>query len=239
LGKSKLRKYNRILLKLSGEAINGSDSVFNFKAVSEIANEIKQVYDLGIEIGIVIGGGNIVRGNELSKIGFSRSKSDYIGMLSTIINGILFEDVLHTIGVKTVLQSALVVDTVTETIILEKTKEYIKNKSVVIFAGGTGSPYFTTDTAAALRACEINADILMKATKVDGVFDKDPEIHNDAKFYKRLSYTDVLKEDLKVMDASAVSMCRDQKIPIIVFNIHKRDSIRKIIEGENVGTVIG
>jgi len=233
-----LIKYNRILLKLSGEAIAGKDGVFNFEMVKKIADEIKEIYELGVETGLVIGGGNIIRGSQLEKAGFNRNRSDYMGMLSTIINGILFEDVLNSKGVKTVLQSALVVDTVTEAIILEKTIEHIRNGSIVIFGGGTGSPYFTTDTASALRACEIKADVLLKATKVDGVFDKDPEIYNDANFYRDLSFTNILKKNLKIMDLSAVSMCRDQNIPIVIFNIKKRGNIKRIIEGEVIGTII-
>ena len=231
-------KYRRILLKISGEAIQGKESVFDLKTVGRIAAEIGQVQKEGVEIGVVIGGGNIIRGEKLSGYGLDRNQADSMGMLATLINGLLFENVLLSQGIPAVLQSALPVDTVAESIDLKKTSRYLKEKSVILFAGGTGSPRFTTDTAAALRALEIDAEVLMKATKVDGVFDKDPEVYSDARFFKTLTYDDVLGRNLKVMDITAITMCRNKKIPVIVFNINQRGNIVKIVSGDNIGTTI-
>ncbi len=231
-------KYRRILLKISGEAIQGHDSVFDLETVGRIASEIGQVQKEGVGIGVVIGGGNIIRGEKLSGYGLDRNQADSMGMLATLINGLLFENVLLSQGIPAVLQSALPVDTVAESIDLKKTSRYLKEKSVILFAGGTGSPHFTTDTAAALRALEIDAEVLMKATKVDGVFDKDPEVYSDARFFKTLTYDDVLGRNLKVMDITAITMCRNKKIPVIVFNINRRGNIVKIVSGDNIGTTI-
>lgn len=231
-------KYRRILLKISGEAIQGNDSVFDLETVGRIASEIGQVQKEGVGIGVVIGGGNIIRGEKLSGYGLDRNQADSMGMLATLINGLLFENVLLSQGIPAVLQSALPVDTVAESIDLKKTSRYLKEKSVILFAGGTGSPHFTTDTAAALRALEIDAEVLMKATKVDGVFDKDPEVYSDARFFKTLTYDDVLGRNLKVMDITAITMCRNKKIPVIVFNINQRGNIVKIVSGDNIGTTI-
>ncbi len=231
-------KYRRILLKISGEAIQGNDSVFDLETVGRIASEIGQVQKEGVGIGVVIGGGNIIRGEKLSGYGLDRNQADSMGMLATLINGLLFENVLLSQGIPAVLQSALPVDTVAESIDLKKTSRYLKEKSVILFAGGTGSPHFTTDTAAALRAREIDAEVLMKATKVDGVFDKDPEVYSDARFFKTLTYDDVLGRNLKVMDITAITMCRNKKIPVIVFNINQRGNIVKIVSGDNIGTTI-
>ena len=231
-------KYRRILLKISGEAIQGNDSVFDLETVGRIASEIGQVQKEGVGIGVVIGGGNIIRGEKLSGYGLDRNQADSMGMLATLINGLLFENVLLSQGIPAVLQSALPVDTVAESIDLKKTSRYLKEKSVILFTGGTGSPHFTTDTAAALRALEIDAEVLMKATKVDGVFDKDPEVYSDARFFKTLTYDDVLGRNLKVMDITAITMCRNKKIPVIVFNINQRGNIVKIVSGDNIGTTI-
>jgi len=231
-------KYRRILLKISGEAIQGHDSVFDLETVGRIASEIGQVQKEGVGIGVVIGGGNIIRGEKLSGYGVDRNQADSMGMLATLINGLLFENVLLSQGIPAVLQSALPVDTVAESIDLKKTSRYLKEKYVILFAGGTGSPHFTTDTAAALWALEIDAEVLMKATKVDGVFDKDPEVYSDARFFKTLTYDDVLGRNLKVMDITAITMCRNKKIPVIVFNINQRGNIVKIVSGDNIGTTI-
>lgn len=231
-------KYRRILLKISGEAIQGQDSVFDLETVGRIASEIGQVQKEGVGIGVVIGGGNIIRGEKLSGYGLDRNQADSMGMLATLINGLLFENVLLSQGIPAVLQSALPVDTIAESIDLKKTSRYLKEKSVILFTGGTGSPHFTTDTAAALRAREIDAEVLMKATKVDGVFDKDPEVYSDARFFKTLTYDDVLGRNLKVMDITAITMCRNKKIPVIVFNINQRGNIVKIVSGDNIGTTI-
>ena len=236
--KNKKPKYRRVLLKISGEAIRGHDSIFDLEIVKRIASEIALLQKKGVEIGLVIGGGNIVRGEKLSEYGLDRIRSDYMGMTSTIINGLLFENVLKSIGAPAILQSALPINPVADSIDLNKTAFYLSEKTIVIFAAGTGNPYFTTDTAAALRALEINAQLLLKATKVDGVFDKDPEIHKDARFYKSLTYNDVLERNLKVMDMTAISLCREGKLPVMVFNISKSGNIVKIVMGENLGTTI-
>ena len=236
--KNRPLKYRRVLLKISGEAIEGSETPFDLDTVRRIASEIGELQARGAEIGIVIGGGNILRGAKLAAYGLDRGQSDYMGMLATIINGLLFENVLKSRGVWAVLQSALPIPTVAEEIFLKKTLEMMQKGAVVIFAGGTGSPYFTTDTAAALRAIEIGAHVLLKATKVDGVFDDDPELNRDALFLRSLRYDDLLSRQLKVMDMAAVSMCRDHALPILVFNIYQPGNIAKVLEGEQIGTII-
>ena len=236
--KNRPLKYRRVLLKISGEAIEGSETPFDLDTVRRIASEIGELQARGAEIGIVIGGGNILRGAKLAEYGLDRGQSDYMGMLATIINGLLFENVLKSRGVWAVLQSALPIPTVAEEIFLKKTIEMMQKGAVVIFAGGTGSPYFTTDTAAALRAIEIGAHVLLKATKVDGVFDDDPELNRDALFLRSLRYDDLLSRQLKVMDMAAVSMCRDHALPILVFNIYQPGNIAKVLEGEQIGTII-
>jgi len=236
--KSRGLKYKRVLLKISGEAIGSREGAFDLTAVRRISDEIRRLCELGCEIGIVIGGGNIVRGGTLSEHGLDRVQSDYMGMLATIINGILFETILQNEGVSAVVQSALRVETLTEDIVLKHTRSSLAEGKVILFAGGTGSPYFTTDTAAALRACEIGADALLKATKVDGVYDKDPVKYEDATFFPALSYQEVLYRDLKVIDMAAVAMCREQRIPIIIFNLLSEGNIEKIVRGYDVGTTI-
>ncbi|HEB32941.1 MAG TPA: UMP kinase [Spirochaetes bacterium] len=236
--KNRKPKYKRVLLKISGEAIGGPDSVFDLEIVKRIASEIALVQKKGVEIGLVIGGGNIIRGEKLAGYGLDRNMSDYMGMTATIINGLLFESILKSIGAPVILQSALHIDTVTESIDLNKTAFYLSDKTIVIFAAGTGNPYFTTDTAAALRALEINAQVFIKATKVDGVFDKDPEVHDDARFYKTLTYNDVLDRNLTVMDMTAISLCRDGNLPVRVFNINQSGNIVRIVMGDNLGTYI-
>jgi len=231
-------KYKRILLKLSGEAVSGSASVFNFDTLNQIAKEIRNVRDAGAQIGIVLGGGNIVRGRDLTPFGLDRIQSDYMGMLATVINSMLMQEVLKANGVPAVLQSALDIRTVTEGVVLRRTLEYIEGNSVVLFAGGTGSPYFTTDSAAALRACEIGADVFLKATKVDGVYDRDPEKDENSTFFPTLTYDQILQRRLNVMDMAAVSMCRDNRIPMIVFNIFREGSLGKAARGEEIGTLI-
>jgi uridylate kinase len=238
LGKNSRLKYRRILLKISGEAIEGRDSPFDLPTVERLAAEIGGLRKAGVEVGIVIGGGNIVRGATLSRSGLDRVGSDHMGMLATVINGLLLENVLQSKGVPAVLQSALAIDTVAEAIVLKKTGKYLSEKTVVVFAAGTGRPFVTTDTAAALRGLEIGADVLLKATKVDGVYDRDPVLHEDAVFFRRLGYDEVLTKKLQVMDMAAVSMCRDHKLPIVVFNIFRSGSILKIVEGGQVGTII-
>jgi len=238
LEKNSKLKYRRVLLKISGEAIGGEKSVFNRETVERIAEEIGQLQRMGAQIGLVIGGGNIIRGEKFAELGLNRNQSDYMGMLATVINGILFENILLKKGVHSVLQSAIHVENITERVALKKTSSYLDEKTVVIFAGGTGNPFFTTDSAAALRACEIGAEVLLKATKVDGVYDKDPVVYPDARFYPLISYDDVLKNKLKVMDMTAVSICRDNRIPIIIFNLTKYGNIKKIVTGNLTGTLI-
>lgn len=230
--------YKRMLLKLSGEAFAAESGVFHMPTVRRIAREIGNVHALGVQMGVVIGGGNMVRGAELARHGISRVRCDSMGMLATIMNSLLFAEVLRDSSVPAVVQSALPVDTVAESIDLARTEEYLGSGRVVVFAAGTGSPYFTTDTAAALRACEIGANVLLKATKVDGVYDKDPVFHPDAVFFSALSYEDVLKLRLGVMDMAAVSMCRDHGIPIVIFNLLKEGSLVKIAGGRPLGTTI-
>jgi uridylate kinase len=239
LGKNNSLKYRRILLKISGEAIEGRDSPFDLPVVERLASEIGGLRNAGVETGIVIGGGNILRGAALSRSGIDRVGSDYMGMLATVINGLLFENVLQTIGVPAVLQSALPIETVAESISLKKTMKYLSDKTVVVFAAGTGRPYVTTDTAAALRGLEIGADALLKATKVDGVYDRDPVLHEDAVFYRRLGYDELLAKKLGVMDMTAVSMCRDHGLPIVVFNVFRSGSMLRIVDGDEIGTIVG
>jgi uridylate kinase len=230
--------YRRVLLKLSGEAIAGEHGAFDLKMVNRIAGEIKKIHDLGVEIGIVIGGGNIVRGGEFESNGLDRIRSDSMGMLATLINSLLLEEVLQKQGVPAVLQSALVVETIAESVTLNRTMQYLADGRVVLFAGGTGSPFFTTDTAAALRAWEIDAEALLKATKVDGVYDRDPVKHDGATLYRELLYDDLLKHKLRVMDMAAVSMCRDRNIPIVVFNMRRDDELVRVVQGGGSGTII-
>jgi uridylate kinase len=238
LEKNSTLKYSRVLLKISGEAIGGEKSVFNIETVERIAEEIGQLQRMGVQIGLVIGGGNIIRGEKFAELGLNRNQSDYMGMLATVINGMLFENILIKKGVHSVLQSAIHVENITERVALKKTASHLDEKTVVIFTGGTGNPFFTTDSAAALRACEIGAEVLLKATKVDGVYDKDPVVYPDARFYPLISYDDVLKNKLKVIDMTAVSMCRDNRIPIIIFNLSKYGNIKKIVTGNLTGTLI-
>jgi len=238
LAKNSVLRYKRILLKISGEAISSPSDIFDFRTVDALISEIVDVYTLGTEVGIVIGGGNIIRGEKLAGAGFNRNRSDYMGMLATVINGMLFENAFEQKGVSARLQSALQVTSVTEGVTANTGIRYLEQGSIVIFSGGTGNPYFTTDTAAALRACEIGADVLLKATKVDGVFDKDPAAFKDAIFFPEISYDDILKRKLKIMDMTAVIMCRDNEIPIIIFNLHQHGNLKKIVSGETIGTIV-
>ena len=233
-------KYKRILLKLSGEAFKGSreygiDPIF----LTNLAEEIKEIHSHNVEIAIVIGGGNIFRGLAASINGMDRVTADYTGMLATIMNAIALEDALKKINVDTRVQSAIEIKEIAESFILQKTLKHLKENRIVIFAGGTGNPYFTTDTTAALRASEIKADAIFKATKVDGVYDKDPVKFKNAIHFDYLDYIDVLKKELKVMDAAALSLTMDNKIPIIVFNLNDYGSIKKALFGQKIGTQIG
>ena len=229
--------FKRVLLKLSGEALQGAQSHgVDPKVASSIASQIKEVYELGIDLAIVIGGGNIFRGVHASKAGMDRSTADYIGMLATIMNSMVMQDALEKVGVPTRVQSAIEIKELAEPYIRRRSMRHLEKKRVIIFAAGTGNPYFTTDTAAALRAIEIGADVIIKATKVDGVYTSDPVKDKKAKKYDRLRYIDVLKKRLQVMDATAISLCMDHSLPIIVFNLNKYGNIRRVILGEHIGT---
>ncbi|HNS57273.1 MAG TPA: UMP kinase [Smithellaceae bacterium] len=232
--------YKRVLLKLSGEALLGKQSSgVDPEVASFIAEEIKSVAALDIQLAIVIGGGNIFRGLEASSRGMDRTSADYMGMLATVINSLALQSALEMQGIPTRVQSSIEMREIAEPFIQRRAIRHLEKGRIVIFAGGTGNPYFTTDTAASLRAMEINADVIMKATKVDGVFDSDPVKNKTAVMYDKISYIDVLSKNLKVMDATAISLCRDNKLPILVFNMQKKGNIRRAICGEKIGTYVG
>jgi uridylate kinase len=232
--------YKRVLLKLSGEALTGRHSFgIDYDTVNKIAQEIKEVVGMGVELGVVVGGGNIFRGADAHAQGTERASADYMGMLATVINSLALQSVLEKIDVCTRVQSAIEMKEVAEPYIHRRAIRHLEKGRVVIFAAGTGNPYFTTDTAASLRAMEIKADVIMKATKVDGVYDKDPVRDKDAKKFDRISYTDVLTRDLKVMDATAISLCRDNQLRIVVFNLQQEGNIKRVICGQAVGTTVG
>ena len=232
-------KYRRVMLKLSGESLlGGRDHGISPETCDAIAKEIKEVKELGIELAIVIGGGNIFRGVAGSKRGLERATGDFMGMLATVINALALQDSLERAGAPTRVQSAIEMRAVAEPFIRRRAVRHLEKGRVVIFAAGTGNPFFSTDTAAALRASEINADVLLKATKVDGVYTADPVKDPKAKRYDRLTYMDALKNRLNVMDASAFSLCMDNRIPIIVFDFFKPGNIKRVICGANIGTVV-
>ena len=232
-------KYRRILLKLSGEALMGDGEYgMDPKMLEHLAESIKTIHDDGIEVGIVVGGGNIFRGMAGAAAGMDRAQADYMGMLATVMNALALQDAFEKAGMMTRVMSAIEMHEVAETSIRRRAIRHLEKGRVVIFAAGTGNPYFTTDTAAALRACEIDADCLMKATKVDGIYDKDPMRHEDAKRYDTISYRDVLAQGLKVMDATATALSQDNHMPIIVFDISEDDVFEKALKGESVGTTV-
>ncbi|MEW6615222.1 MAG: UMP kinase [Thermodesulfobacteriota bacterium] len=231
--------FRRVLLKLSGEALLGKEEYgISLSVINSISSEIKEVIESGVEIAIVIGGGNIFRGIKATAEGMDRSSADYIGMLATVINSLVLQDRLEKLGIPTRVLSAIEMRQIAEPYIPRRAKRHLEKKRVVIFAAGTGNPYFTTDTAAALRGKEINADVILKATKVDGVYTSDPTIDRDAKKFEALSYTEVLNKNLKVIDSTAVSLCRDNNLPIIIFNLTVPGNIKKAILGERLGTTI-
>lgn len=231
--------YKRILLKLSGEALAGAQGTgINTSVINQIALDVKAAHDTGVEIGLVIGGGNIFRGVAASAEGMDRASSDYMGMLATCINALALQDALEKAKVPTRVQSAIEMAEIAEPYIRRRAIRHLEKGRIVIFAAGTGNPYFTTDTAASLRAMEINAQVLMKATKVDGIYDKDPTKHSDAKRYDKISYIDVLKQGLQVMDSTAISLCMDNKLPIMTFDLAKPGNIMKAVLGENIGTTV-
>lgn len=232
-------RYRRILLKLSGEALMGDKSFGIDPAVLKtIAGEVHNIHQLGVEIAVVIGGGNIFRGLRASEYGMDRVPADNMGMLATVINAIALEEALKSIGLETRVMSALDMSKVAEPYVRERAISYLEKNRVVIFGAGTGNPYFSTDTAAALRAMELQAEVLLKATKVDGVYDSDPEQNPSSKPYTEITYQEVIKKNLKVMDMTAVSLAMGQNLPIIVFNLRKIGNIEKVILGQKVGTAI-
>ena len=232
--------FKRIILKISGEVLVGEEGYgISSEVIRGISGEIKEVMELGVQVAVVVGGGNLFRGIDASSKGMDRTSADYMGMLATVINSLALQDALEKIGVFTRVQSAIEMRQVAEPYIRRKAIRHLEKTRVVIFAGGTGNPYFSTDTAASLRAVEIGADALLKGTKVDGVYDSDPMENRDAVKFDQLSYIDVLKENLRVMDATAVSLCMDNQLPIIVFNMKKKGNIVRAVMGEKLGTIIG
>ena len=232
-------KYKRVLLKLSGEALQGDQGYgIDPKVISLIASQVKEIVENGIELAIVVGGGNIFRGVSGAAEGMDRAQADHIGMMATVMNALALQEGLERIGVYTRVQSAITMQEVAEPYILCRAVRHLEKGRVVIFAAGTGNPYFTTDTAAALRACEINADAMLKATQVDGVYDSDPRNNPDAKRYERVTYQEVLEKGLNVMDSTAAALLKDNGLPIVVFNLHKEGNIDRVLRGENVGTVV-
>lgn len=232
-------RYRRILLKLSGEALMGEQGYgIDYNVLDTIASEVKEVHETGVEIAIVIGGGNIFRGLAATARGMERASADYMGMLATVLNALALQNMLENKGVFTRVQSAIEMRELAEPYIRRRAVRHLEKKRVVIFAAGTGNPYFTTDTAAALRAMEIGAEVIMKATKVDGVYSADPMKDPSAVKFDRLTYLDVLQKNLRVMDATAISLCMDNNLPIIVFNLNVRGNIKRIVSGEDVGTLV-
>ena len=228
--------YKRILLKLSGEALMGDDAYgINRATITNIVEQIKEIVDLGVEVGIVIGGGNIFRGVAPAAVGMDRATADYMGMLATVMNALALQDAMRHIGVEARVQSALGIEFV-ESYVRAKALRALEKGRVVIFGAGTGNPFFTTDTAAALRGAEIDAEIVLKATKVDGIYTSDPKKDPSATMYETVTFDEAIRKDLKVMDATAFTLCRDQKLPIAVFNIFKAGALKRVVMGENEGT---
>jgi len=232
-------KYKRIMLKLSGEALMGEDSFgINRRAIEGIVSEIDAVVRMGVEIGVVIGGGNIFRGLAPGAVGMDRATADYMGMLATVMNALALQDSMRQAGLVSRVQSALNIEQVVEPYIRGKAIRYLEEGKVVIFAAGTGNPFFTTDTAAALRGSEVGAEIVLKATKVDGVYTADPKKDPTAQRYSRLSFDEALSRNLRVMDATALALCRDQRLPINVFSIFKKSALQRVVAGEDEGTLV-
>lgn len=231
--------FQRILLKLSGEALVGEGEYgISPTVVETVAAEVKELRELGVDVAIVIGGGNVYRGVAASAQGMDRTSADHMGMLATVINSLALQDSLEKMGIFTRVMSAIEMHQIAEPYIRRRAVRHLEKGRVVIFAGGTGNPFFTTDTAAALRAMEVKAQVILKATKVDGVYDTDPMIHKKAKKFAELSYIEVLKKGLKIMDATAISLCMDNHLPVIVFNLTKKGNIRRVVLGQKIGTVI-
>lgn len=232
-------RFQRVMLKLSGEALMGDQGFgISSEMIEYVAEEVQSTMDLGVQMAIVVGGGNIFRGIAASSYGMDRTSADHMGMLATVINSLALQDAMEKKGIQTRIQTAISMHEVAEPFILRRAIRHLEKQRVVIFAAGTGNPYFTTDTAAVLRAKEVHADILLKATKVDGLYDSDPAINNDAKFIKKIDYMKVLEKQLRVMDMTAISLAMDNKLPLIVFNLNKKGNIKKVLCGEDVGTRI-
>jgi uridylate kinase len=231
--------YRRILLKLSGEALMG-EQTFGIDPIvtTQIAKEIAEIQQLGVQVGVVIGGGNLFRGLAASAKGMDRATADYMGMLATVINALALQDALEHVGVTTRVATAIEMRAVAEPFIRRRAVRHLEKGRVVVFAAGTGNPYFTTDTAAALRAMEMKADIILKGTKVDGIYTADPMLHSDATKYDSISYLKVLEQGLKVMDATAISLCMDNRLPIVVFNLRTAGNLRRVVMGDAVGTLV-
>jgi uridylate kinase len=231
--------YKRVLLKLSGEALAGNKGYgVDLTILQDLAKDLKEIHELGVQIAIVIGGGNIFRGMAASESGMDRASADYMGMLATVMNALAVQDALEKQGVFTRVQSAIEMQEIAEPYIRRRAERHLEKNRVVIFAAGTGNPFFTTDTAAALRACEIQADVLLKATKVDGIYDSDPKKNPNAKKFDELRYIDVLNKGLEVMDSAAISLCMDNDMPIIVFSMNERGTMKDVILGKKAGTLI-
>ena len=232
--------YQRVLLKLSGEVLAGEEGFgIDHAKVTQLAAEVKSIHDLGIDIGLVIGAGNIFRGMQAAARGMQRVTGDYLGMLATIMNAVCMQDALENLGSVTRTLSAITVAQIAEPYIRRRAIRHLEKGRIVVVAGGTGNPYFTTDTAAALRATELGAEVLIKGTKVDGVYDKDPVVHSDAVKYDRVSYTEVIQKELRIMDMTAISLCKENSLPIKVFNINRSGNLKKLILGEPIGTLVG
>ena len=234
-------KYKRVVRKLSGEVLRGKKAggdPIDAATLEQICRQVKEVHEMGVQVCVVIGGGNILRGLQGEKRGVDRTTGDYMGMLATVINGLAIMDCLEGLGVKVRVQSSIPMNQVAEPFILRRATRHLEKGRVVVFVAGTGNPYFSTDTSAALRASEIGADILMKATKVDGIYDKDPMKFPDAVRYDEIKYVDALRQRLNVMDSTAFSLCQDNNIPILVFNLNDRDAVRRALAGEKVGTLV-
>ena len=233
--------YKRVLLKLGGESLAEMDGGFGIHqgAINNIGLEVLEAKQLGVEMAIVIGGGNIFRGATASNLGMERVTADYMGMLATVINGLALQHALEVVGIETRVQTAIEIHQVAEPYVRRRAIRHLEKDRVVIFAGGPGNPYFTTDTAASLRAMEIGADVIFKATKVDGIYSADPMEHSGATKFNQLTYLEVLKKGLKVMDSTSVSLCMDNKLPMVIFNVRKKHSIKRVLLGEKIGTTVG
>lgn len=232
-------RFTKVLLKLSGEALAGERGVgFDFDVIDRLADDVKEVASLGVAVGLVIGGGNIVRGSQLSKMGMDRVGADYMGMLGTVINALAMQDILERKGVVTRVMTAIRMEEIAEPYIRRRSLRHFEKGRTVIFAAGTGNPYFSTDTAAALRAIQMKADVIIKATSVDGIYSADPKKDPNAKLYEQLSYRDVILQGLGVMDQTAITLCAENHLPLIVLNIQRRGAVARAVRGERIGTIV-